>query len=78
MGSIKEIDTNQRAFLGKLDELENRAHAVGHTLTSICELSGVARATPDRWRKSTPNTIKLVDKLEAVVVEAEKQAAKAQ
>lgn len=65
-------------FQARLDDIERRGKEQGLTLTHICRDSGVARATPDRWRVDTPKTITLVDELEAVVVAAEQKAAKAQ
>lgn len=62
-------------FQSRLDKIRKRGAAVGLSVSSICESAGVARATPDRWRDKTPLTITLVDKMEAVVAEAEKRAA---
>lgn len=61
----------QEVFYRYLDDMERRAHAVGLTLTDMCRESNVARATPDRWRKSVPLTIKNMCDLEAVVKDAE-------
>ena len=66
----------QALFYGHLDSLEQRAHAVGLTLTDMCRDADVARATPDRWRKKLPKTIQNVCDLEAVVVKAEREDAK--
>lgn len=65
----------EQQFQARLNEIEARGKAVGLTLTHICRQSGVARATPDRWRKDTPLSVKLIDKMEAVVIEAEQRAA---
>lgn len=62
-------------FQARLANIKQRAEEAGVSLTSICRETGVARATPDRWLANTPNTIKLLDKLEAEVVKAEKAAA---
>lgn len=64
--------TMEGAFLERLDSIESRANSIGETLTSICRQSGIARATPDRWRKNMPNSIRLLDKLESALVELEK------
>ncbi|NCE85273.1 hypothetical protein [Pseudomonas sp. Q1] len=64
----------QEVFYRYLDDMERRAHAVGLTLTDLCRESKVARATPDRWRKSLPKTIQNVCDLEAIVKNAEQTA----
>lgn len=63
-------------FRRRLDDIFSRAEKIGLNITSTCRRSGIARATPDRWRKKTPLTIELVDKLEAEVAAAEKAAGK--
>lgn len=64
-------------FLRRISNIEARANKAGITITHVCRDSGIARATPDRWRKKVPNTIALIDKMEAVVAEAESKAAQA-
>lgn len=66
----------QTEFLSRLDAIESRGKAVGLTLTHICREAGTARATPDRWRKRPPLSVVLIDKLEAVVAQAEQLSAK--
>lgn len=58
-------------FLATLNDLEKRAQAAGLTITAVCREAGVSRATPDRWRMQVPNTISLLDKMQAIVVKAE-------
>lgn len=58
-------------FLKELDDIEDRAQKAGLTITGVCRKAGVSRATPDRWRGEVPNTIAIMDKMKAVVVEAE-------
>jgi hypothetical protein len=67
--------TLSRLFIDRLNYIEERANKIGMTMTHICRESGVARATPDRWRASTPLTLQLIDKMEAAVAEAEKAKA---
>ena len=67
----------EEAFEKRLSSIEERGHKVGLTLTHICREAGVARATPDRWSKEAPKSIRLVDELEAVVIRAEQAAVKA-
>lgn len=61
-------------FIERLDDIERRARAIGSTITHLCRDSGVARATPDRWRKETPNTVSRMDALEEALVKAEREA----
>lgn len=63
----------QALFYEKLRSIEERGHRVGMTMTDICKQSGVARATPDRWRKELPKTIKCLQDMETVVAAAEKR-----
>lgn len=58
-------------FLKTLDNIEERAKAVGLTITHVCREAGVSRATPDRWRENVPNTVALLDKMLGVVQRAE-------
>lgn len=67
--------TFEQEFQGRIAELVDRAYKAGVTLSHICRETGIARATPDRWREHTPKTITLVDQIEAAVVKAEKAAA---
>lgn len=60
-----------REFNDRLNAIEERGKACSLTLTHICRESGVARATPDRWRAEVPLTVRLIDKMEAVVAERE-------
>lgn len=73
--NMKANITFEDEFKRRLDDLVERAKAAGMTVSALCKKTGTARATPDRWRKQAPLSIKLVDKLEAEVVKAE-QAAK--
>ncbi len=61
----------EEAFYERVDKIVQRGKAVGLTITDICVQSGVARATPDRWREKIPLTITLVDKMEKAVSAAE-------
>jgi len=68
-------DSFQAMFMERLDEIESRAKKVGLTMTDLCRRSGVARATPDRWRSRPPKSVELVDDLEDVVLAAEQEEA---
>lgn len=59
------------AFKQRIEKIETRAKAVGLNFTSICKEAGVSRATPDRWKKSTPKTIEIVSRMEEIVATAE-------
>jgi transposase-like protein len=58
-----------QVFNKTLDQIEADAREVGLTLTSICRETGVSRATPDRWRKKTPTTIKLLSDMQKVIAD---------
>ena len=57
----------EQEFRDRLDALEREANEVGETWSSICRATGVSRATPDRWRQATPNTVLLLDVMAAHV-----------
>lgn len=61
-------------FRQRIEKLEADAKSIGLNFTSICREAGVSRATPDRWKKSTPTTIALVAKMEGIVSEKMKAA----
>lgn len=63
-------------FDARIDAIDTRAKAAGTSLTELCRRAGVARSTPDRWRKVTPKTVEIVTELEAKLVEIETQRAK--
>jgi len=69
-------NTFEQEFRTRLDDIIKRGQAVGMTVTKLCKATGIARATPDRWRKKAPKTIELVDQFEAEVAAAEKAAGK--
>lgn len=72
----KVTNSFEAEFHRRLENIIERGKAVGLTVTKLCKQTGTARATPDRWRKEAPLSIKLVDKLEAEVVAAERSAGK--
>ncbi len=76
MGNTKkaEAGTFEEEFNRRLSDIVKRGEKQGLTLTHICREAGVARATPDRWRAKAPLSVTLVDKMEAVVAAAEKNA----
>lgn len=69
-------NTFEGAFKARIENIIDRAAKAGTSLTALCEATEISRATPDRWLAAAPRTIKLVDKLEAALVEAERAAAK--
>jgi hypothetical protein len=72
----KLVDGSAEAeFLERLDLIEKRAKKLGMTMPVVCGGSGVARATPERWRRKVPQSVLLLDKLEAYVAGEEKKAA---
>lgn len=65
----------EASFQEQLGNIIKRGKELGLTVTDICRDSQVARATPERWRKRTPNSVLLLDKMEAVVAAAEAERA---
>lgn len=59
--------TFEAEFRDRLAALEAEAAEVGETWSSICRATGISRATPDRWRAATPNTVLLLDIMSAHV-----------
>lgn len=70
-----ENTTFYNQFIAELDDIESRAKRVGSSITDICREAGIARATPDRWRKKAPKSVDLIDKMRKAVNEAEERAA---
>ena len=55
------------AFVERLDQLDANIALLGTSLSSICRDAGIARGTPDRWRRELPKTVLLMDDLERAV-----------
>lgn len=66
----------ESAFLVRLDEIEQRAKKLGLKMPMVCSGAGVARATPERWRRRVPQSVLLLDKLDNYVADQEIKAAK--
>lgn len=62
-------------FADRLSNIQKRGKAVGLNLTEICRKVGCSRATPQRWKAKPPETLLLMDRMEAVVAAAEQQQA---
>lgn len=54
-------------FRQRVEKIEADAKEVGLNFTSICKEAGISRATPDRWKRSTPKTVKLIQKIEDII-----------
>lgn len=67
----------EAAFRSRMDALFLRANKAGMSVTAVCKEAGIARATPDRWRKKAPLSIQLVDQMEQVVARHEEAKAAA-
>lgn len=65
----------QEVFEKRFEDIKGRAAKAGITVTDLCNAAKVSRATPERWKTQTPLTIKIIDRMEKAVVEAEKRAA---
>lgn len=55
------------AFRARIAKIEADARDCGLNWTSICKEAGLSRATPDRWKKRTPKTIEILDRMEQIV-----------
>ncbi len=64
-------------FAERVAKIEEDAKKVGLNFTSICEIGGISRATPDRWRKEVPKTILLVDQMEQIIADRKAEIATA-
>lgn len=65
-------------FRDRVAKIEEDARKVGLNFTSICEIGGISRATPDRWRKGeVPKTIQLVDQMEQIIADRKAEIAAA-
>lgn len=62
-------------FHETMDALEADAKKHGLNLTAICKEAEISRATPDRWKKKPPKTIRLVAKMQQVVEQRKAEVA---
>ena len=67
-------NTFEAEFKRRVEDIKARATAAGTSITALCQATGIARATPDRWALRTPKTVKLVDELEKALADVERQA----
>lgn len=67
-------NTFEAEFQRRVEDIKTRATAAGTSITALCQATGIARATPDRWASRTPKTVMLVDELEKALSEVEQQA----
>lgn len=74
---MSEVNRRSAAeeFADRLSNIQKRGKAVGLNLTEICRKVGCSRATPQRWKAKPPETLLLMDRMEAVVAAAEQQQA---
>lgn len=62
-------------YLQRLDQIEDRAKAVGQNMTTVCKAAKISRAGPVRWRRKVPLSIVIIDKLTKVVEKFEEKTA---
>ena len=62
-------------FQRRVRDIKARAKSSGTNLTQLCASADISRATPIRWETHTPQSVLLVDKLEAELVKIEAKAA---
>lgn len=63
------MNTFEEEFQARIEAIERDAAEIGETWSSICRATGISRATPDRWRAATPNTIVLLDTMAKYVAD---------
>ncbi len=68
--------TFEGEFKRRINDIKQRAKAAGTSMTALCQETGIARATPDRWVLRTPKTIRLMDELEQALAKVERQTSK--
>lgn len=73
--SSKRPGSFEAEFRRRYEEIKERGAAIGLTVSAICAGAEVARATPERWKKRTPLTIRLIDRMEQMVLQAEQERA---
>ena len=54
-------------FVERLNKLEADALQLGMNTSELCREAGIARSTPDRWRKTIPKTVQVLTALEEAV-----------
>lgn len=67
--------TFEGEFKRRLADIKRRAKDAGTSITALCQATGIARATPDRWVVRAPKTIRLIDELERELEKAERETA---
>lgn len=60
-------DNFVEAFNKALADIEAGAKEAGSSITEICRENKISRTTPDRWKANTPNTVKLIARMQAAV-----------
>lgn len=68
--------TFEGEFKRRINDIKQRAKAAGTSMTALCQETGIARATPDRWVLRAPKTIRLIDELEQALAKVERQTSK--
>ena len=68
--------TFEGEFKRRINDIKRRAKAAGTSMTALCQETGIARATPDRWVLRAPKTIRLIDELEQALAKVERQTSK--
>jgi len=69
------MKTFDKVFSEELDKIREEGRAIGMSMSEICSRSGVARASPDRWRSKPPKTIQLVADMQRAVADRKEEMA---
>lgn len=67
-------NTFTEEFNSRFEGIKQRAAAVDMTITDVCREARVSRATPERWKKTIPLTIRILDRMNDVVAAKEESA----
>jgi len=54
-------------FRRAIEQIKTDAKEAGTSLTAACKEAQVGRATPDRWTKKPPKTIRLISRMQEIV-----------
>lgn len=57
----------ETVFRKTVTEMEAEAREAGTNLTEVCRETGVSRATPDRWKRRAPKTIRNVAQMQRAI-----------
>jgi hypothetical protein len=66
----------EKVFFERIDDIEEDAKALGSTITEVCRVAKISRATPDRMRETAPKSIRIIDDMESALAKIAKKNSK--